>query len=320
MDIHLLRTFIEVHRQRNFGEAAKSLFVTQAAVSARIKQLEALLGVRLFERSARFVRPTAEGNRFLHHADRMVAAWRQALLSLSRSGPGAHQLSIAGSQRLWDVFLQEGWFHALRRAKPDWVLWAETGPMEWLLPRLFEGLVDVVVTLEPPRVELLSTTLLTRIDLILVSTTPGQSLGQAMGPGYVMVDWGQAFEVEHRRLFPDCPAVLTQVSHFGMALSYLQAMGGAAYLPGRVVQSDVQAGRLHPVQDVPVIGRDVYAISLSRNPKEALIREALDLIDPGQRSALGLSASSSESSLGPSPALSPGSSPSLTPPAPNMSY
>lgn len=37
MDIHLLRTFIEVHRQRNFGEAAKSLFVTQAAVSARIK-------------------------------------------------------------------------------------------------------------------------------------------------------------------------------------------------------------------------------------------------------------------------------------------
>lgn len=316
MDIHLLRTFIEVHRQRNFGEAAKSLFVTQAAVSARIKQLEALLGVRLFERSARFVRPTAEGNRFLHHADRMVAAWRQALLSLSRSGPGAHQLSIAGSQRLWDVFLQEGWFHQLRRAKPDWVLWAETGPMEWLLPRLFEGLVDVVVTLEPPRVELLSTTLLTRIDLILVSTTPGQSLGQAMGPGYVMVDWGQAFEVEHRRLFPDCPAVLTQVSHFGMALSYLQAMGGAAYLPGRVVQSDVQAGRLHPVRDVPVIGRDVYAISLSRNPKEALIREALDLIDPGQRSDLGLSAASSESSLGPSPALSP----PLTPPAPNMSY
>lgn len=287
MDIHLLRTFIEVHRQRNFGEAAKSLFVTQAAVSARIKQLEALLGVRLFQRSARFVRPTAEGNRFLHHADRMVAAWRQALLSMARSGPGAHQLSIAGSQRLWDVFLQEGWFHALRRAKPDWVVWAETGPMEWLLPRLFDGLLDVVVTLEPPRVELLDTVLLTRIDLVLVSTTPGQTPEQAMGEGYVMVDWGQAFEIEHRRLFPDSPPVLTQVSHFGMALSYLQAMGGAAFLPGRVVQADVQAGRLHRVMGAPVVGRDVYAISLSRNPKEALIHEALDLIDPGQRSALG---------------------------------
>lgn len=290
MDIHLLRTFIEVHRQRNFGEAAKSLFVTQAAVSARIKQLEALLGVRLFERSARFVRPTAEGNRFLHHADRMVAAWRQALLSLSRSGHGTHQLSIAGSQRLWDVFLQEGWFHALRRAKPDWVLWAETGPMEWLLPRLFDGLLDVVVTLEPPRVELLDTVLLTRIDLVLVSTQPQQTPDQAMGEGYVMVDWGQAFEIEHRRLFPDGPPVMTQVSHFGMALSYLNALGGAAYLPGRVVQADVQAGRLHQVMGAPVVGRDVYAISLSRNPKEALIREALDLIDPGQRSALGLMA------------------------------
>lgn len=287
MEIHLLRTFIEVHRQRNFGEAAKSLFVTQAAVSARIKQLEALLGVRLFERSARFVRPTAEGNRFLHHADRMVAAWRQALLSLSRTGPDTQHLSIAGSQRLWDVFLQEGWFHAMRRAKPDWILWAETGPMEWLLPRLFDGLVDVVVTLEPPRVELLNTVLLTRIDLVLVSTKPKQTADQAMGDGYVMVDWGQAFEIEHRRLFPDCPPVLTQVSHFGMAWSYLTAMGGAAFLPGRAVQAAVQEGRLHPVIGVPVVGRDVYAISLSRNPKEALIREALDFLDAGQRSALG---------------------------------
>lgn len=293
MDIHLLRTFIEVHRQRNFGEAAKSLCVTQAAVSARIKQLEALLDVRLFERSARFVRPTPEGHRFLPHADRMVAAWRQALLSMSRDDPGVEQLTIAGSQRLWDVFLQEGWFHALRRAKPDWAVWAEVGPIEWLLPRLFEGLVDVVVTLEPPRVELLSTVKLTRIDLVLVSCTADQTVSQAMGPGYVMVDWGQAFEVEHRRLFPDCRPVLTQVSHFGMALNYLKALGGSAYLPGRVVQADVLAGRLHPVPDAPVVGRDVYAISLSRNPKKALILEALALIDPGQRSALGLSASAS---------------------------
>lgn len=283
MEIHLLRTFIEVHRQRNFGEAAKSLFVTQAAVSARIKQLEALLGVRLFERSARFVNPTAAGNRFLHHADRMVAAWRQALLSLSRPGAAPQQLSIAGSQRLWEVLLQDGWLHELRKAKPDWVLWAESGPMEWLLPRLFEGLVDVVVTLEPPRVELLNTVWLTRVDLVLVSTVAGQSLAEAMGDNYVMVDWGQAFEVEHRRFFPDCPAVLTQVSHFGMALSYMRALGGSAFLPGRVVAVDLQAGLLHRVLDAPVIGRDVYAISLSRNPKATLIQEALSLIDPGQR-------------------------------------
>lgn len=288
MEIHLLRTFIEVHRQRNFGAAAKSLFVTQAAVSARIKQLEASLGVRLFDRSARFVRPTAEGNRFLHHADRMVAAWREALLSLSRPGPGTHQLSVAGSQRLWDVFLQEGWFHAVRKAKPDWVLLAETGPMEWLLPRLFDGLVDVVVTIEPPRVELLDTVRLTRIDLVLVSTVPDQTSAQALGRGYVMVDWGQAFEIEHRRLFPDCPPVLTQVSHFGMALSYLNAIGGAAFLPGRVFQAIEQTHKLHRVWDAPIVGRDVYAIFLSRNPKETLIREALDLMDPGERSALSL--------------------------------
>ncbi|WP_082881977.1 LysR family transcriptional regulator [Oleiphilus sp. HI0043] len=39
MDIELLRTFLEVKNTRHFGKAAEHLYLTQAAVSARIKQL-----------------------------------------------------------------------------------------------------------------------------------------------------------------------------------------------------------------------------------------------------------------------------------------
>ncbi|WP_082880488.1 MULTISPECIES: LysR family transcriptional regulator [unclassified Oleiphilus] len=39
MDIELLRTFLEVKNTRHFGKAAENLYLTQAAVSARIKQL-----------------------------------------------------------------------------------------------------------------------------------------------------------------------------------------------------------------------------------------------------------------------------------------
>ena len=46
-----------------------------------------------------------------HFADSIIAEWRRATQSMSREGRETPQLSIAGSLRLWDVFLQEGWLH-----------------------------------------------------------------------------------------------------------------------------------------------------------------------------------------------------------------
>ena len=40
MDVKVFKTFLEVANTRHFGRAADNLFITQAAVSARIKQLE----------------------------------------------------------------------------------------------------------------------------------------------------------------------------------------------------------------------------------------------------------------------------------------
>ena len=42
MDIDLLKTFLEVNKTRHFGRAADNLYLTPAAVSARVRQLELL--------------------------------------------------------------------------------------------------------------------------------------------------------------------------------------------------------------------------------------------------------------------------------------
>ncbi|SUC17946.1 transcriptional regulator HdfR [Proteus mirabilis] len=44
MDTELLKTFLEVSKTRHFGRAAESLYLTQSAVSFRIRQLETQLG------------------------------------------------------------------------------------------------------------------------------------------------------------------------------------------------------------------------------------------------------------------------------------
>ena len=64
MDIDLLRTFLEVERLRHFRKAADELFITQAAVSSRIKLLEEILGVQLFTRQKRQIDLTPQGHRF----------------------------------------------------------------------------------------------------------------------------------------------------------------------------------------------------------------------------------------------------------------
>ena len=114
MDLELLRTFLELNRTRHFGRAAEALFVTQAAVSSRLKSLESQLGVTLFERSRREMRLTPEGSRLIRHSESMIAAWRVARQDVSLA-EASEQLVIGGSLRLWDVLLQR-WLHDLRRA------------------------------------------------------------------------------------------------------------------------------------------------------------------------------------------------------------
>lgn len=60
-----LRTFEVAGRLENFTLAAQELFISQAAVSRQIRDLETLLGEELFERRHRGVHLTASGNKLL---------------------------------------------------------------------------------------------------------------------------------------------------------------------------------------------------------------------------------------------------------------
>lgn len=67
--------FLEVCRRGSALQAARALGVSQPAVSMAVKSLEAELGVTLFERTNKGMRPTAAGA-FLQ--ERCEALWRQA--------------------------------------------------------------------------------------------------------------------------------------------------------------------------------------------------------------------------------------------------
>lgn len=101
MDISNYAAFLAVAEQASFSLAAEQLHLTQPAISKRIAQLEAELGVTLFDRLGRRVTLTEAGRALLPVAERIlsdVREMRQVIANLSSevSGP----LSVVTSHHI----------------------------------------------------------------------------------------------------------------------------------------------------------------------------------------------------------------------------
>lgn len=88
LSVRQLRAFVTVANSNSYAEAAERLHYTEPAVHAQIKRLEAMLGVRLFERTGRRVRLTAKGRALLQPC-------HTALAEIDRLDEAAQQLAKA---------------------------------------------------------------------------------------------------------------------------------------------------------------------------------------------------------------------------------
>ena len=70
-----IRAVSEIARLGSFVRAAETLQMTQPALSRRLQRIEDELGVELFDRSARTVKPTVFGAAAIEHADKLLKAF-----------------------------------------------------------------------------------------------------------------------------------------------------------------------------------------------------------------------------------------------------
>jgi len=76
VNLRFVEAFVWVARLKSITRAAEKLHLTQSAVSNRIAALEEELGAPLIDRRDRVFRLTPAGNRFLHHAERLLTVHR----------------------------------------------------------------------------------------------------------------------------------------------------------------------------------------------------------------------------------------------------
>lgn len=277
MDIEHLRTFLEVARTRHFGKAAENLFVTQSAVSARIRLLESTLGVELFTRKRHDVQFTSAGQRLFRYAETIVGAWTRARLEAGLDPEYSDVLAVGGLFDLWPVLLDD-WLAALPDVLPGVVVTAEAHATDILIRRLVDGLLDLSVLFEPLDIPDLAARQVGEINLVLVADRPSITVEQAMSDGYILIDWGTSFAQEHARRFPDLPSSPLRVGLGAIGHAFLIQRGGAAYLPTSIVEDDLESVRLYRVEGAPVFHRSIYAMYRAGTDREPIIHTAVSLL------------------------------------------
>ena len=259
MDITLARTFLAICETGNFVKAAERIYVTQSTVSSRVKLLEDLLSQQLFTRTKAGASMTTAGVNFKPFAEKLVQTWEQARHDVGLPEDFARVFNMGAEFALWERLLIN-WIPWIRKSVPDLAISADVGSSAYLMRQLIDGMLDLVVTYTPQhRTGLVIETLMEE-KLVLVSTEKLRAGN--LGSGYVYVDWGPEFRIEHMEAFPDQDTPIISVTYGPLALQLILANGGAAYLPLRIARPMLKNKQLHIIKTAPVFPRPVFTVHL----------------------------------------------------------
>jgi DNA-binding transcriptional LysR family regulator len=146
-----LRVFTEVAAQGSMARAAESLHLTPPAISMQIKEIEAQVGLPLFDRNGRSVTLSTAGEYFLVHAKRLLAALKDADHAMARLKRVERGMLTIGMVSTAKYFVP----HLLARFHTDHpgvdVRLRVTGNREQLVAMMQAGDVDISIMGRPPR-------------------------------------------------------------------------------------------------------------------------------------------------------------------------
>lgn len=276
MDTELLKTFLEVCKTRHFGKAAENLYVTQAAVSSRVRQLESKLGLELFTRLRNNLQLTPAGEKLVPHAEAVLLTWQRAFQDVAIAPKQSVQLALGGSPNVWDLMLQNS-LYELKISKPDLALRAEVLSQSVVARQLLERTLDIALVFDAPKVDELINTRLFQLPLELVSTEANLTKDNLDQVGYIMLDWGTQFSLQHAKQCKDLPPPVLHTNLARVALDYMLQAGGSAYLPTQLIEPYVEQGILNRIDNAPDMKRDVFVSYRKDNDKKALIEDVIQL-------------------------------------------
>ncbi|QTF93701.1 LysR family transcriptional regulator [Halomonas sp. BM-2019] len=149
-DLNSLRAFVTVAREGSVSRAAERLHLTQPAVSLKLKQFQAGLGLTLFQRRPKGLSLTEDGQALLPAAEKALAA----VAAFDQSARALHS-TLRGRLKIGTIvdpeFIRLGAFlHRLVERAPQLETELSHGMSGSVLERVRRGELDVGFYLAPP--------------------------------------------------------------------------------------------------------------------------------------------------------------------------
>lgn len=252
MDIDLARTFLEIVRSGSFLAAAAKLHITQTAVTARIHNLEGLLGCKLFIRNRSGARLTDNGRHFVGHANQLVQTWEASRRELPLP-EGRDQLIVLGCEvSLWNPIMVR-WLSRLAKTHPEIAIRVDVGERDRLHEQLQVGVLHAALVHQPEYWSGVKVEQLLEEKLIMVRSASNDE-------PYLYIDWGADFRRQHDAALPHLARSSFSLNLGPLALQYLLENGGRGYFRSRAVQKYLDSGAVAPVRDAPEFSYPVFLI------------------------------------------------------------
>ena len=251
-----IEAYLTVAERRSVSKAAEVLYVTQPALTTRIKKLERDLGVELFVRTPRGMRLTAEGRAFRGHAQRAVqelAQGRELLRELREGRVGELLLGAAPAISTYVLPLVLRRFQA---SFPNVHLIVRTGHSEEILEMVLREQVQVGLVRELPHPATTSRRLYE--DEIVLVVHPAHrfaaersiAVDELAGERLILFDRTSSYFVLTSAFFREAgvvPRGVMELDNVDATKKMVEQDLGIAFLPYTAVRGELAAGALHEV-------------------------------------------------------------------------
>jgi DNA-binding transcriptional LysR family regulator len=251
-----IEAFLTVAERRTVSEAAGVLFVTQPALTARIKNLERELGVDLFVRTPRGMRLTAEGRAFRAHAQRAtqaLAEGRQLLRELREGRVGELRVGAAPAISTYVLPLV---LRSFQESFPNVHLVVRTGHSEEVLELVLREQVHVGLVRELPHAAITSRPLYE--DEIVLVVHPGHRFApeqsihvqELTAERLILFDRTSSYFVLTSAFFREAgvvPRGVMELDNVDATKKMVEQGLGIAFLPYTAVRAELATGSLREV-------------------------------------------------------------------------
>ncbi len=285
LNLHHLRLFRAVASDGTLTGAARSLNLSQSAVSTQIKALEASLGHDLFERRGRGLRLTEAGRIALDHAEAIFRTADDLTATLQEAGGVRRALRVGALATLSRNFQISFLRPLIGRASVEVVL--RSASQAELLRGLDALALDVVLTNLPPARDAASPYMVQRLAEQPVSliATPARMGGKNRSLPALLTEepvilptpetaLRAAFDALAARLSVT-PQIAAEADDMAMLRLLARADAGLAVIPPIVVQDELANGHLVEAAQLDGIAESFYAVTLQRRFPNPLVSELL---------------------------------------------